>query len=136
MERADLVVIDASRQVTPTTYALETAEALIRRHMLVELFLSGILNLPIDDVQRESLRMDHVFTPAMEMRVNSVLGHPTACPHAIAIPQSSSDRGAAASGTASPWFIDELAAPAATQHWYRHGLLPRERVTSQASRQE
>lgn len=65
----------------------ETAAAeLVRHHRLLELFLFRILGVPLDQVDAEAERLEHVLSEIVEERIDALLDHPTEDPHGDPIP--------------------------------------------------
>jgi DtxR family Mn-dependent transcriptional regulator len=58
----------------------------VRRHRLAERFLFDVLGLAWDDVHDEAGRWEHVLSPAVEERLDGVIGRPDSCPHGHPIP--------------------------------------------------
>jgi DtxR family Mn-dependent transcriptional regulator len=105
-----LKTLDESNLATYTPYegvrltAAGKALALrvLRRHRLIEQFLSQTLNLSWDEVHEEAEHMEHAVSDALVDRIDAYLGHPTTDPHGDPIPQAdgtiaaASDRSLAA----------------------------------------
>jgi len=68
-----------------TRIALE----IIRHHRLWELYLARRLGLPLDQVDAEAERLEHVTSDAMEARMTALLGNPGQDPHGDPIPTPS-----------------------------------------------
>src|SRR5579863_276104 len=49
---------------------------LVRRHRLLELFLTRILKMEWDQVDAEAERLEHVISDELEQRIDELLGHP------------------------------------------------------------
>jgi DtxR family Mn-dependent transcriptional regulator len=62
------------------------AAEVVRRHRLAERFLFDVLGLAWDDVHDEAGRWEHVLSPAVEERLDGVVGRPESCPHGHPIP--------------------------------------------------
>lgn len=60
----------------------------LRRHRLIELFLSQTLRLPWDEVHAEAENMEHAVSDHLIDRIDEYLGFPTADPHGDPIPQA------------------------------------------------
>jgi DtxR family Mn-dependent transcriptional regulator len=60
----------------------------LRRHRLIEQFLSQTLNLSWDEVHEEAEHMEHAVSDALVDRIDVYLGHPTTDPHGDPIPQA------------------------------------------------
>ena len=69
---------DASR--SPTTGA-EHAEGIVRRHRLIERFLTDVLGIPWDEVHEEAERLEHAMSPVLEERMLAAIGDAKTCPH-------------------------------------------------------
>jgi DtxR family Mn-dependent transcriptional regulator len=99
-----LKTLDESNLATYTPYegvrltAAGRALALrvLRRHRLIEQFLSQTLNLTWDEVHEEAEHMEHAVSDALVDRIDAFLGHPTTDPHGDPIPQADGSMAAAA----------------------------------------
>jgi DtxR family Mn-dependent transcriptional regulator len=72
-------------RLTPAGRAL--ALRVLRRHRLIEQFLSQTLHLTWDEVHEEAEHMEHAVSDALVDRIDAYLGHPTIDPHGDPIPQ-------------------------------------------------
>jgi DtxR family Mn-dependent transcriptional regulator len=81
-------------RLTPAGRAL--ALRVLRRHRLIEQFLSKTLSLPWDEVHEEAEHMEHAVSDALVDRIDAYLGHPTTDPHGDPIPQADGSIAAAA----------------------------------------
>jgi DtxR family Mn-dependent transcriptional regulator len=99
-----LKTLDESNLATYTPYegvrltAAGRALALrvLRRHRLIEQFLSQTLNLSWDEVHEEAEHMEHAVSDALVDRIDAFLGHPTTDPHGDPIPQADGSMAAVA----------------------------------------
>ena len=57
------------------------AEQIVRRHRLIERFLTDILGVPWDEVHEEAERLEHAMSPVLEERMLAAIGNATTCPH-------------------------------------------------------
>jgi DtxR family transcriptional regulator, Mn-dependent transcriptional regulator len=73
-------------RLTPSGRGL--ALRVLRRHRLIEQFLSETLNLPWDEVHEEAEHMEHSVSDALVDRIDAYLGHPTTDPHGDPIPKA------------------------------------------------
>ena len=64
------------------------ALGILRRHRLVELFLTNVLGYSWDEVHEEAEKLEHVVSPKLEERLARLLGHPAVDPHGDPIPTS------------------------------------------------
>jgi len=62
------------------------ATELVRRHRLLELFLTKIMGFPLDEVDTEAEQLEHAISDAFVERMDALLGHPTEDPHGDPIP--------------------------------------------------
>ncbi len=81
-------------RLTPAGRAL--ALRVLRRHRLIEQFLSQTLNLSWDEVHEEAEHMEHAVSDALIDRIDAYLGHPATDPHGDPIPQPDGSIAAAA----------------------------------------
>lgn len=81
-----LVDYEPYRGVVLTQSGQRIALELIRRHRLVETYLTQELDLPWDQVHAEADRLEHVFSKDIVERIDALLGHPSADPHGAPIP--------------------------------------------------
>jgi DtxR family Mn-dependent transcriptional regulator len=59
----------------------EHASAIVKRHRLVERFLTDVLGIPWDDVHEEAERLEHAMSPVLEERMLAAIGDARTCPH-------------------------------------------------------
>jgi DtxR family Mn-dependent transcriptional regulator len=77
---------------TPGTGAILTpagvaeARRVIRRHRLVELFLTRVLGLDWSEVDAEAEALEHAISPRLEQAIAAYLGEPVEDPHGHPIP--------------------------------------------------
>jgi DtxR family transcriptional regulator, Mn-dependent transcriptional regulator len=64
----------------------------IRRHRIVERFLSDILGYAWHEADRLAGSFEHELPDEVEDRIFDVLGQPTTCPHGFPIPTRATDR--------------------------------------------
>lgn len=79
---------------TPYEGALLTAAGnslalrILRRHRLIELFLTKTLELSWDEVHEEAENMEHAVSDLLVDRIDAFLGHPSVDPHGDPIPRA------------------------------------------------
>jgi DtxR family Mn-dependent transcriptional regulator len=73
-------------RLTPSGRAL--ALRVLRRHRLIEQFLSDTLDLPWDEVHEEAEHMEHAVSDSLIDRIDAYLGHPLTDPHGDPIPKA------------------------------------------------
>lgn len=81
-----LVSHEPYRGATLTDDGMRAALALVRRHRLLERFLTDSLGVDLSDVHGEADRLEHRLSPALQERIADVLGHPDLDPHGDPIP--------------------------------------------------
>ena len=69
-----------ARSRSPTSGA-EHAEGIVRRHRLIERFLTDVLGIPWDEVHEEAERLEHAMSPVLEERMLAAIGDAKTCPH-------------------------------------------------------
>jgi DtxR family Mn-dependent transcriptional regulator len=69
------------------------AQAIVRRHRLIERFLTDVLGIPWDDVHEEAERIEHAMSPVLEERMFAAIGDAKTCPHGHPIEAGSRIQG-------------------------------------------
>ena len=64
-----------------TDTGLEHAENIVRRHRLIERYLTDFLDIPWDQVHEEAERLEHWMSPVVEQRMLDAIGDAKTCPH-------------------------------------------------------
>src|SRR6476646_25983 len=64
-----------------TDTGAEHAEGIVRRHRLIERFLTDVLGVPWDEVHEEAERLEHAMSPVLEERMLAAIGDAKTCPH-------------------------------------------------------
>jgi DtxR family Mn-dependent transcriptional regulator len=72
----------------------EEAEAITRRHRLIERFLTDVLGIPWDEVHEEAERLEHAMSPVLEERMKAAIGDAKTCPHGHPIVEGAREEGA------------------------------------------
>ena len=57
------------------------AAGVVRRHRLIERFLTDVLGIPWDEVHAEAERLEHAMSPVLEERMLAAIGDAATCPH-------------------------------------------------------
>jgi DtxR family transcriptional regulator, Mn-dependent transcriptional regulator len=81
LERDGYITRGADRAITFTDSGAEHAEGIVRRHRLIERFLTDILGVPWDEVHEEAERLEHAMSPVLEERMLAAIGDAKTCPH-------------------------------------------------------
>ncbi len=71
-----------------TSEGLAEARRVVRRHRLVELFLTRVLGLDWSEVDAEAESLEHAISPRLEQAIAAFLGEPVEDPHGHPIPTS------------------------------------------------
>ena len=80
--------------VSLTPKGRKIALEIVRHHRLWELYLHTRLGVPLDRVDVEAERLEHVLSDDMEDLLSRALGHPTHDPHGDPIPSKAGTLGA------------------------------------------
>jgi DtxR family transcriptional regulator, iron-dependent repressor len=81
LERDGYIERTPSKTIGFTDSGLEHAEGIVRRHRLIERFLTDILGIPWDEVHEEAERLEHAMSPVLEQRMLAAIGDAKTCPH-------------------------------------------------------
>jgi DtxR family transcriptional regulator, iron-dependent repressor len=81
LERDGYISRAADRTIAFTPTGAEHAEGIVRRHRLIERFLTDILGVPWDEVHEEAERLEHAMSPVLEERMRAAIGDAKTCPH-------------------------------------------------------
>ncbi|HET8577845.1 MAG TPA: metal-dependent transcriptional regulator [Methylomirabilota bacterium] len=81
-----LLEMDPSGRIRLTAEGRRIALGLIRKHRLLERFLTDLLKLPWDRVHEEARRLTPVLSDDIADGLAALLGAPATCPHGNAIP--------------------------------------------------
>ena len=81
-----LVMHEPYRGVRLTDAGRSNALRLLRRHRILECYLTQVLDYPWDGVHDEAERLEHAASDALIERMAAALGHPTVDPHGAPIP--------------------------------------------------
>jgi DtxR family Mn-dependent transcriptional regulator len=81
LERDDYITRAADKVISFTEAGRRQAEAIVRRHRLIERFLTDVLGIPWDEVHEEAERLEHAMSPVLEARMLAAIGDASTCPH-------------------------------------------------------
>ncbi len=81
LERDGYVARGADKALSFTETGREHAEVIVRRHRLIERFLTDILEIPWDEVHEEAERLEHWMSPQVEAKMLAAIGDAKTCPH-------------------------------------------------------
>ncbi len=81
LERDGYITRGADKSISFTADGLEHAQVIVRRHRLIERFLTDVLKIPWDDVHEEAERLEHAMSPVLEAKMLAAIGDAKTCPH-------------------------------------------------------
>jgi DtxR family Mn-dependent transcriptional regulator len=88
MEKQSLVAHVPYYGVRLTEKGREAALKVVRRHRLLDLFLTEVLKYDSHSVHDEAERLEHHISEEFERRIDELLNFPKTCPHGSYIPRS------------------------------------------------
>src|SRR5262245_65006292 len=94
LERDGYITRDKDRTIAFTPAGTEHAEDIVRRHRLIERFLTDVLGVPWDEVHEEAERLEHAMSPVLEERMLEAIGDAKTCPHGHPIVEGVREQGA------------------------------------------
>src|SRR5438067_3653772 len=80
------ITYESGRGARLTEQGVSEARRVIRRHRLVELFLTRVLGLDWSEVDAEAEALEHAISPRLEQAIAAHLGEPLEDPHGHPIP--------------------------------------------------
>jgi DtxR family transcriptional regulator, Mn-dependent transcriptional regulator len=86
MTRDRMVRLNSRKEIELTDRGRETAAAIVRRHRIMERWLTDALGLDWVTADEEAARLEHAVSDLVEARLWERLGRPTSCPHGNPIP--------------------------------------------------
>ncbi|HEV2141089.1 MAG TPA: metal-dependent transcriptional regulator [Candidatus Dormibacteraeota bacterium] len=86
MARDGLVRMNSRKEIELTARGMREAESIVRRHRIMERWLTDGLGLDWVTADAEAARLEHAVSDVVEKRLYEVLGKPTTCPHGNPIP--------------------------------------------------
>jgi len=86
MTRDGLVRMNGRKEIELTEAGQRAAEAIVRRHRIMERWLTDALGLDWVTADAEAARLEHAVSDVVERRLYEVLGRPATCPHGNPIP--------------------------------------------------
>lgn len=108
------------------------ARRVIRRHRLVELFLTRVLGLDWSEVDAEAEALEHAISPRLEQALAQYMGEPHEDPHGHPIPTPAGELTRRNLRELSDFTPGQAAVirevqddnPDRLRHWRNHGLTP------------
>ena len=115
-----------------TPAGLTEALRVIRRHRLVELFLTRVLGLDWSEVDAEAEALEHAISPRLEQAIAAHLGEPLEDPHGHPIPSSTGELQHRKLSPLCDFRAGQTVLvreaqddnPARLRHWQELGLIP------------
>lgn len=86
MVRDGWVVLDEHKEIRLTAKGRVAAQSVLRRHMLSELLLARLLDVPWSQVHHEADEMEHTISGDTMARLQERLDDPQTCPHGNPLP--------------------------------------------------
>src|SRR5216110_1339920 len=86
MTRDGLVSMNGRKEIELTDAGMRAAESIVRRHRIMERWLTDALGLDWVQADEEAARLEHAVSELVEERVYESLGRPATCPHGNPIP--------------------------------------------------
>jgi DtxR family Mn-dependent transcriptional regulator len=81
LERDGYITRAGDKTISFTDEGMRHATGIVRRHRLVERFLTDVLGIPWDEVHEEAERLEHAMSPVLEERMLAAIGDAKTCPH-------------------------------------------------------
>ncbi len=93
LERDGYVSRASDKTIEFTADGRDHANAIVRRHRLIERFLTDVLGIPWDEVHEEAERLEHAMSPVLEERMLAAIGDAKTCPHGHPIVEGAREEG-------------------------------------------
>ena len=87
LSEAGLATYTPYEGVRLTDSGSQLALEILRRHRLIECFLSEVLGMPWDEVHEDAEQLEHSVSPRLVQRIDDYLGRPEFDPHGDPIPR-------------------------------------------------
>jgi DtxR family Mn-dependent transcriptional regulator len=81
LERDGYITRAGDKTISFTDSGAEHAEGIVRRHRLIERFLTDVLDIPWDEVHEQAERLEHAMSPVLEEKMLAAVGDAKTCPH-------------------------------------------------------
>ena len=93
LEADGYVTRGSDKALAFTDEGREQATQIVRRHRLIERFLTDVFDIPWDQVHEEAERLEHWMSPVVEERMLQAIGDAKTCPHGHPIFEGERERG-------------------------------------------
>ncbi|NTW03603.1 MAG: metal-dependent transcriptional regulator, partial [Oscillochloris sp.] len=85
-DKKKLISRNAHGEISFTPEGFTLAEAMVRRHRILERFLVDVLGVSWHQIHEEAVRLEHALSPTIEARITALVGDTATCPHGNPIP--------------------------------------------------
>jgi len=92
LEREGYLKVLRRKEIHLAAEGKQVAERILRRHFLLERFLTDLLGLDWVKAHQEAHRLEHAVSQDVEDGLAKLLDYPTTCPHGNPIPSKDSQR--------------------------------------------
>jgi DtxR family Mn-dependent transcriptional regulator len=82
-----------NKSLSFTDSGRDHASQIVRRHRLIERFLTDVFDIPWDQVHEEAERLEHWMSPVVEERMLRAIGDAKTCPHGHPIFEGDREQG-------------------------------------------
>jgi DtxR family Mn-dependent transcriptional regulator len=93
LESDGYVTRAADKSLSFTDSGHAEARQIVRRHRLIERFLTDVFDIPWDQVHEEAERLEHWMSPVVEERMLRAIGDAKTCPHGHPIFEGEREQG-------------------------------------------
>jgi DtxR family Mn-dependent transcriptional regulator len=81
LEQDGYITREQDKSLSFTESGRDHAQGIVRRHRLIERYLTDVVGVPWDDVHEEAERLEHAMSPRFEAYMVEAIGDATTCPH-------------------------------------------------------
>jgi DtxR family Mn-dependent transcriptional regulator len=86
LEKKGYISRDARGEISLTPEGVVLAKTMVRRHRILERFLTDVMGMPWHLIHEEAVRLEPALSPSMEARIMALVGDAATCPHGNPIP--------------------------------------------------
>jgi DtxR family Mn-dependent transcriptional regulator len=88
MEEKQYITRNERGEIALTATGYPLAEGVVRRHRILERFLTDVLHMPWYLLHEEAVRLEHALSPTLMTYIEQAVGNVHTCPHGNPIPGS------------------------------------------------